>query len=137
MITGTANIAVTVSDMSESIRFYTQALGLHNAFEFRHPDNGAPSIVYLRVRQGQFIELFYGGMEENPWNDTMIGFNHLCFEADDMQPAVETVRDAGSSIDSGPEQGVDRNWQAWVKDPNGVRIELMQIMSDSPQSRFR
>ena len=136
MIQGIAHIAVTVKDMPESIRFYTQALGFRKAFEFRHYITGEPWIVYLNISPGQFIELFYGGTEEQLWNDSVIGFNHMCFQVDDIHASVQTVRDAGYQIDSEPKQGVDKNWQAWVKDPNGIRIELMQIMPDSPQSRF-
>ena len=136
MIRGIGHIAITVKDMAESIRFYTQALGFREAFEFRHPDSGAPWIVYLNIMPGQFIELFYGGIESHQWNDDLIGFNHLCFQVDDIHAAVRTIRDAGYLIDSEPMQGVDHNWQAWLKDPNGIRIELMQIMPDSPQSSY-
>ena len=136
MITGIAHTAVTVKDMAESVRFYTQALGFHEAFEFSHPDTGAPWIVYLGISPGQFIELFYGGAEDCPWKDSRIGFNHLCFAVDDIEASIQKVRDAGYPIDSEPVQGVDSNWQAWITDPNGIRIELMQIMPDSPQSKF-
>ena len=136
MIQGTGHAAITVRDMSESIRFYTQALGLQKAFAFRHPDTGAPWIEYLSVAPGEFIELFYGGTETQAWHDGRIGFNHLCFRVDDISASVQEIRDAGYPIDSEPKQGVDGNWQAWVRDPNGVRIELMQIMPESPQSRF-
>ena len=27
----------------------------------------------------------------------------------------------------------DKNWQAWIEDPDGNRIELMQIMPDCLQ----
>ncbi|MBO7422716.1 MAG: VOC family protein, partial [Oscillospiraceae bacterium] len=91
----------------------------------------------LRVSPGQFDELFYGGTEEHPWTEDLIGFTHLCFQVDDINDSVQRIRDAGYPIDSEPKQGVDRNWQAWVRDPNGIRIELMQIMPDSPQSLFR
>ena len=136
MTTGIAHIAVTVKEMAESVRFYTQALGFREAFEFRHPETGAPWIVYLNISPGQFVELFYGGTEDSPWKDNLIGFNHLCFQVDDINAAVQTIRSSGYPIDSEPRQGVDRNWQAWTRDPNGIRIELMQIMPDSPQSRY-
>ena len=137
MITGIAHTAITVKDMDVSVRFYTQALGLVRAFEFQHPDTGAPWIVYLSVAPGQFVELFYGGTEEQPWNDRLIGFNHLCFQVDDIHASVQAIRDAGYPIDDEPRQGVDLNWQAWVTDPNGIRIELMQVMPGSPQSAYR
>ena len=136
MITAIAHIAVTVRDMDASVCFYTQALGFRKAFSFQHPDTGAPWIEYLSVSPGQFVELFYGSTEEHPWTEDLIGFNHLCFQVDDINDSVQRIRDAGYPIDSEPKQGVDRNWQAWVRDPNGIRIELMQIMPDSPQSRF-
>jgi len=136
MVTGIAHIAVTVRNMDASIRFYTEALGFRKAFAFRHPETGAPWIEYLYVSPGQFVELFYGGSEEQPWDDSLIGFNHLCFQVDDIHSSVQAVRDAGYLIDSEPVQGVDHNWQAWIRDPNGIRIELMQIMPESPQSRF-
>jgi hypothetical protein len=31
--------------------------------------------------------------------------------------------------------GLDGNWQAWVKDPDGNEIELMQLSEDSPQRK--
>lgn len=137
MITGIGHVAVTVKDMERSVRFYTEALGFQKAFEFRHPETGDPWIVYLNISPGQFIELFYGGTEDHPWHDCLIGVQHLCFETDDIHAAVEKIRDAGFSIDIEPKQGIDLNWQAWTRDPDGVRIELMQIMPGSPQSNYR
>ena len=136
MIKGIAHAAVTVRDMEESLRFYMQALGFQNAFQILHPETGKPWIIYLGICPGQFLELFYGGKKENPWEDTQIGFDHLCFEVDDIFAAVQRVLEAGYPIDVQPQQGSDHNWQAWVKDPNGVRIELMQIMQESPQAQF-
>ena len=80
MITGIAHNAVTVRDMKESLCFYTEALGFKKAFEIANPETGAPWIVYLAIAPGQFLELFYDGTEENPWRDSLIGFNHFCFE---------------------------------------------------------
>ena len=55
----------------------------------------------------------------------------------DIHASVQAIRDAGYPIDDEPRQGVDLNWQAWVTDPNGIRIELMQVMPGSPQSAYR
>ncbi len=137
MITNIAHNAVTVADMEASLRFYTEGLGFRKAFEIPNPDTGEPGIVYLKICPGQFLELFYGGTEQNPWRHEHIGFNHFCFEVDDIHTAVEKVRQAGYPIDIEPKQGADLNWQAWVTDPNGVRIELMKIDPNSPQATFR
>ena len=136
MITGIAHNAVTVRNMEESLRFYTEALGFKKAFEIRHPETGEPWIVYLGVAPGQFLELFYGGAVESPWRDALIGFNHFCFEVDDIFQTVERIRAVGCPIDVEPNQGVDLNWQAWITDPNGIRIELMKIDPESPQAKY-
>ena len=47
------------------------------------------------IAPGQFVELFYGGTEAQPWNDRLIGFNHLCFQVDDINAAARQIRDCG------------------------------------------
>ena len=106
------------------------------AFEIANPETGAPWIVYLAIAPGQFLELFYDGTEENPWRDSLFGFNHFCFEVNDICQTVDRIRGAGYTIDIEPKQGADKNWQAWVTDPNGIRIELMKIDPESLQAKY-
>ena len=136
MITGIAHSAITVKDMEASLKFYTEALGFKKVFEIPEPGTGAPWIVYLNVSKGQFVELFYNGTVDNPWRSELIGFNHLCFQVDDIHTSAQRVKDAGYTLDTEPKEGVDFNWQAWVTDPNGVRIELMQIDPKSPHAKY-
>ena len=82
------------------------------------------------------MELFYDGTVENPWKPELIGFNHLCFEVEDIHVASQQVIDAGFKMDILPNQGCDYNWQSWTRDPNGIRIELMQIDPQSPHAKF-
>ena len=41
----------------------------------------------------------------------------------------------GVALDPELVVGLDGNWQAWVKDPDGNAIELMRLSEDSPQYR--
>jgi lactoylglutathione lyase len=136
MAKGVTHIAITVKDMDISLKFYLEALGLEKAFDLPNPKDGTPWIEYLCVAKGQFIELFYGGKETAEWKDGQIGFNHLSFEVEDIYEATEQVRKSGFPVTSEPSQGVDHNWQSWTVDPNGIRIELMQITKDSPHFKF-
>jgi catechol 2,3-dioxygenase-like lactoylglutathione lyase family enzyme len=122
--------------MEKSLDFYVGALGFTKAFELPNPKTGEPWIVYLHACGGQFVELFYNGEIENPWNGRQIGFSHLCFAVDDIRAMAERIKGAGQALDSEPTQGSDSNWQCWVTDPNGIRIELMQISPESPQAKF-
>lgn len=128
MIKGLAHLAFVVSDMEASLRFYVEQLGLQHAFEL-HDDQDRPWIHYLKVCDRQFVELFYGGKAEpHPTS-----FNHLCLEVEDLKGYVEQLRQAGVVIEIEPNQGCDKNWQAWIRDPDGNRIELMQLHPECPQ----
>ena len=132
---GIAHLAVTVKDMQKSLDFYTNALGLKKVFDIPHPKTGKPWIEYLYLAGRNFIELFYDGSRDNPWEPSLRGFNHICLEVDDINKAVEKIREAGYKMDVEPNKGVDLNWQAWITDPDGIRIELMQIDPNSPHAK--
>ncbi|MCL2832597.1 MAG: VOC family protein [Treponema sp.] len=134
MITGIAHIAVNAKDMEKSMDFYVKVLGFKKAFSLAHPETGAPWIEYLQAGN-QFIELFYNAKEENPWRSSLCGFNHLCLRVDDIHSAVKMIKEAGYPMDKEVSEGKDRNLQAWLKDPDGIRIELMQINPQSPQGK--
>ena len=135
MLTGIAHLALTVKNMEQSVDFYCRVLGFKRAFELAHPKTGAPWIVYLHLADRQFVELFYDGTVDNPWTSALRGVNHLCFEVDDIHKTAAQIKETGYKVDREPELGVDNNWQCWVTDPDGVRIELMQISPDSPHGK--
>lgn len=113
MITGIGHCAYFVTDMDRAMDYYCRGLGLTHAFELKD-DHGRPWIQYLKVADGMFIELFYGSPQPAPQGS----YSHLCLE-----------------VDAGPSLGKDGNWQCWSHDPDGNRIEFMQISPDSLQRR--
>ena len=80
--------------------------------------------------------MFYGATKENPYRDENIGFFHICVAVDDIQEAWKRILDTGAPQDDAPKQGADFNWQCWTHDPDGIKIELMQLSSESPQMKF-
>lgn len=136
MTQGIAHVAFNVKDMDKTIAFYENTLGFKKAFDIQRPENGEPWIVYVYGGGGQFIELFYGGTKEISYKDENIGFFHICVAVDDIQEAWKKVLETGAPQDDPPKQGADFNWQCWTHDPDGNKIELMQISKDSPQMKF-
>ena len=136
-VKGVAHTAYTVRDMDTAVDYYTKTFGFEKAFTMNHPMTGAPWIVYMHVDGAQFIELFYGGTEESPYRDEKIGYSHLCLEVTDIQAAAAAVRAAGAPLDAEPSLGIDGNWQCWTHDPDGNRIELMQMMPASLQDQYQ
>ena len=132
-----AHAAYTVRDMDTEVDFYRKTFGFEKAFTMNHPKTGEPWIVYMHVAGAQFIELFYGGVVESPYSDEKIGYSHLCLEVSDIQAAADAVLAAGAPLDAKPSLGIDGNWQCWTHDPDGNRIELMQMMPDSLQDKYQ
>ena len=128
--------AIDVKDMEESLAFYEKALGFKKKFELADPDTGAPWIVYIQVCKGQFLELFYTkeGAESGPSPE--VGFSHLCFCVESVEKIAEHLTKEGIHLDIPPCRGCDNNLQTWIRDPNGIRIELMEISPDSPHAAY-
>jgi lactoylglutathione lyase len=131
MITDLGHSAFAAYDIDETIGFY-QMLGIEEAFRL-HKDDGSLMLVYLHVAGDRFIEVFPGGPLPDP--DRTQSFMHICLLTDDLHAAVENLRENGASIDREPTVGLDGNWQAWTRDPDGNEIELMQLSEGSPQWR--
>lgn len=129
MWTGIAHIALTVPDMQAALNFYVDKLGFKHAFTIKN-DEGKPTIEYLMISPGQFVELFYA---KEGFENRKGSFAHLCLQTDDVRADVERLRAAGVHIRVEVKQGRDKNFQAWVDDPAGNPIELMQISEESPQ----
>ena len=136
MVTGIGHAAFNVKVMEKTIAFYEKTLGFKRAFDIPRPENGEPWIGYMYAGGDQFIELFYGGTKEIPYKDENIGFFHLCVAVDDINQAWQKILETGAPQDDAPKQGADFKWQCWTHDPDGIKIELMQLDALSPQMKF-
>ncbi len=128
-ITDLGHIALACADLDASLAFYAK-LGLGESFRLHHPD-GSLMLVYLHVAGDRFLELFPGGPESD--QSRVQSFQHVCLLIDDLQGMVEQLREQGIAIDREPTEGLDTNLQAWISDPDGNAIELMQLAETSPQ----
>ena len=135
MITGIGHIAITCQDIDQSLDFYTRVLGLPEAFRM-YNDDGSLWMVYLKTGGGAFVELFTkgGARPEAPRNAS--GFKHLCLGVDDIEAALHDLQAKGLDVDPGGiRTGRSKCKQYFIADPDGVRIELMQLLPESLQAR--
>ena len=137
MIKGIGHVAFKVTDMEKSLHFYCDILGGKKAFSMDR--DGKPWIQYVALADGVFIELFYDGTPRTEKNDDehLTGFLHTCIEVDDIYEIAEQIKKNGGAMFVEPMKGCDNNYQAWVIDPDGNRIEFMKLEPDSPQSLYR
>jgi len=63
------------------------------------------------------------------------GPSHLCLGVDDIHATLAELKRRGLEITGEARQGADGNFQYWIADPDGNKIELMQLMPDSLQMK--
>ncbi len=131
MITDLGHTAFRVHDLAASLKFYGK-LGIYESFRLNHTD-GTLMLVYLHVGGDRFIELFPGGESPKALSGS---FMHLCLVSDSIREDVEKLRSQGIKITSEVSLGLDHNLQAWLADPDGNPIELMQLSEESPQRKI-
>ena len=129
MIADIGHAAFAAHDLERSLAFYA-LLGIHESFRL-HREDGSLMLIYLHVAGDRFIEVFPNGPAPDP--DRKGSFMHLCLLTDDLHAAVAQLRESGIAIEREPKVGLDHNWQAWIRDPDGNAIELMQLVEDSAQ----
>ena len=127
MIKGIAHVAFEVTNMEEALKFYCEKLGFKKVFSI-HNNDDKPWIEYIKISDGQFIELFYNGTKGPKGT-----YSHLCLEVEDINEIAQHLTSQGIVLDVLPKTGKDGNRQCWAKDPDGNRIEFMQMMPDSLQ----
>ena len=134
MITGIGHIAVTCQDIDKSLDFYTRILGLPEAFRMNN-DDGSLWMVYLKTGSDDFIELFTNGPPPADIPQNASGFKHLCLWVDDIEATVNDLKEKGLDVDpNGIKTGRSKCKQYFIADPDGLRIELMQLMPESKQA---
>ena len=127
------HVALKVADVERSLAFYRDTLGFEEMMRLDKED-GSLWLVYLRMTDTQFIELFPGGEDERAPDADRTAINHFCLECDDLHATADALRAKGVTLTVEPKQGLDNNWQCWIEDPDGNRIEFMQMAGNSMQA---
>ncbi len=126
MIKGIAHLCIRVADLEATRRFYCDTLGLEKAFDFIR--DGQTVGFYLKAGDHNYLEFFK--TDKVATGESPIG--HLCLEVDSIDKVLEKVKKDGYSAGE-KKIGSDQSWQAWLADPDGVRIELHEYTPQSSQ----
>ena len=123
---------IRVGDLERSIAFYTNLLGMKELRRRDVPD-GKYTLAFLGYGEGNKegqgeIELTYNyGVEKYEMGNA---FGHLAVGVPDVAAACEAVRAGGGKVtrEAGPVK-FGTTIIAFVEDPDGYKIELIQRMS--------
>jgi lactoylglutathione lyase len=131
-LTRIGHVALKVADIERSLQFYRDMLGFAEMLRLNR-DDGSLWLIYLRITDTQFLELFPGGDGERAPGSERTAINHFCLETEDLDATAEALRGLGIRLTVEPKMGLDHNRQCWIEDPDGNRIEFMQIAPDALQ----
>jgi catechol 2,3-dioxygenase-like lactoylglutathione lyase family enzyme len=145
MITGFNHTSFTVADMDKSVRFWTEMLGFKAAsVSPRHGDwqqeatgiPGASLVVAHLYGHGhhiEFIQYVNGAIQADAPPPALTGAAHVCLEVDDIVGTWKALIAAGAteqvkiaSVMAGPVEGC---LAGYIRDPNGIIIELLELKS--------
>ena len=118
---------IRVNNLEESIRFYTEVLGMGLISKTDYPD-GQFTLAFLsygKTKDDPCIELTYNyGKQSYQLGDA---FGHIALGTDDIKATIEKVRQAGAKVTREP--GPMKHGTtviAFIEDPNGYKIELIE-----------
>ena len=130
---GLGHVAFKVNDLDKSLEFYTK-IGFPEILRLVN-DDGKPWIIYLRVNDSLLLELFPGGDGKPVPGPERTGMNHFCLTVADIDVAEAALKSINIHLSRqrNPKRGVDGNRGMWIEDPDGNRIEIMEMAPDCIQ----
>ena len=116
-----------VNDLKEAIDFYQNIFGMKVLRQKDYPE-GKFSLAFMGYggeKEVTVIELTHNWGTDN--YDHGNAFGHIAIEVDDVYIACEEIKIKGGNVvrEAGPMMG-SKLLLAFVEDPNGYKIELIQ-----------
>ena len=137
MIRQLAHLNFVTNDLSKIIDFYVNKLGMKIKFTLNNKE-GKPFGYYFACGNSTFLEFFDQRMAAEVWGGNVeeltIGtrYRHFCLELTGLDEFCKELKGKGVDV-SEISMGMDNSRQAWIADPDGNQIELMEYGHSSLQ----
>jgi catechol 2,3-dioxygenase-like lactoylglutathione lyase family enzyme len=137
MIRQLAHLNFVTNDLSKVIDFYVNKLGTKVKFTLNNKD-GEPFGYYFECGNSTFLEFFDQAMAAEVWggkaDKLTIGtrYRHFCLEVVGLDEFCKELKSKGVDVTE-ISTGMDNSRQAWIADPDGNQIELMEYGHSSLQ----
>jgi lactoylglutathione lyase len=116
--------------VERSVRWYAGAFGARKVYHAKQ-EGSRPELMFLEFAKGQFVELFANGKNRVEQPPDPIGYLHFCLLVDHLDAALEHL----AAMNVRPQRrfiGRAGPRIAFISDPDGNSIELMEIPPESP-----
>jgi catechol 2,3-dioxygenase-like lactoylglutathione lyase family enzyme len=137
MIRQLAHLNFATNDLGRMIEFYLNKLGMKVKFTLNNK-KGQPFGYYLECGNTTFIEVFDQAMAVEQWGGKVeeltagTRYKHFCLEVTGLDEYCKMLKSKEVDV-SEITLGMDNSRQAWIADPDGNRIELMEYGPSSLQ----
>ena len=117
------HVGIYAKDYDESMRFYTQTIGLKEAFTVKDAA-GKPTLTYLQITKDTFLEI------APATGNRAVGLSHIGIWPENLAATVALLRQRGVKVDD-PRTGSTQTSITNATDPNGIRLELLDFLPGS------
>jgi len=126
---GTHHIAIQTQNWDESVKFYTDVMGMEQVVQFGSAERRA---LLLDIGDGSHMELFEATADSPKSADEVVNNTviHFALTTTDVDAAVERVREAGMEITVEPKTlgiGHLNITIAFFKGPSGEIVEFFRV----------
>jgi lactoylglutathione lyase len=124
MKTKFAYTGIRVRDLEKSLDFYTKILGMKVVSRTKIDEAKGEVVSLATEEDGQVLELndYAQDSKFNTEYEVGEGLDHLAFQVDDLEKATSEADKAGFPVILSIKTASSK-W-AYIKDPNGIYIEL-------------
>jgi glyoxylase I family protein len=121
------HIAITARNLGVSVAFYKENLGFSEVRRFTKPGwDGSAAVLQLGGFQ---LEIFQFknqvARKDDLSNLAVLGIKHISIQVDDVKKIHDKLSRKGLDIGS-PSKGTTCAWFCFLRDPDGIPIELYQ-----------
>jgi lactoylglutathione lyase len=95
-ISSLGHIGIKVKDIDKSLTFYTEKIGFTEMFRL-HRD-GRVWLVYLRITDDQYLEIFPEAVQDRSPGPETNGINHFCVIVENIENIVRQLADKGITL---------------------------------------
>jgi catechol 2,3-dioxygenase-like lactoylglutathione lyase family enzyme len=130
MIRQLAHLNFVTNDLARIIDFYVNKLGMEVRFTLDNPQ-GQPFGYYFGCGNTTFLEFFDQQMAVEVWGGGVTEltagtrYKHFCLEVTGLEEFCNNLKSKGVEV-TAISMGMDHSRQAWIADPDGNQIELME-----------
>jgi catechol 2,3-dioxygenase-like lactoylglutathione lyase family enzyme len=124
-VVGLSFVGVNVPNLDKAVDYYTKTLGFAEAYR-QFTAAGDVQFVIVQVSKGTFIQLWPASERRPP------GIEHFALQVENLPAVAATLKQRGATVGEITFNKTTKMDHANLTDPNGVRMELIELPPESP-----